>query len=68
MRVLFLMRWAQEDRMLAASIALATIMVGSMSALLCLCEVRRRRRRRSLVHGLLPKNSEKSVPKPKLIY
>ena len=35
MRVLFLMKWAQEDRMLAASIALATIMVGSMSALLC---------------------------------
>ena len=35
MRVLFLMKWAQEDRMLAASIALAMIMVGSMSALLC---------------------------------
>ena len=43
MRVLFLMKWAQ-DRMLAASIALATIMVGSMSALLyvrcvAVCEV-----------------------------
>jgi len=34
------MKWAQEDRMLAASIALATIMVGSMSALLFVCEVR----------------------------
>ena len=40
MRVLFLMKWAQEDRMLAASIALATIMVGSMSVLLFVCEVR----------------------------
>ena len=39
MRVLFLMKWAQ-DRMLATSIALATIMVGSMSALLFVCEVR----------------------------
>jgi hypothetical protein len=39
MRVLFLMKWAQ-DRMLAASIALATIMVGSMSVLLFVCEVR----------------------------
>jgi len=33
------MKWAQ-DRMLAASIALATIMVGSMSVLLFVCEVR----------------------------
>ena len=39
MRVLFLMKWAQ-DRMLATSIALATIMVGSMSVLLFVCEVR----------------------------
>ena len=39
MRVLFLMKWAQ-DRMLATSIALATIMVGSMSVLLFVCEAR----------------------------